>query len=382
MREVFAAGAAYKTVFVLAALLYLAVDYIILSQSTTLRVLFAQNTEVYNWSSIILSLAAAVLFGLSLAVLVYLRDRRRRLGASAAGTGAGTFFGAVAAGCPVCGAWLLPLFGIAGSLAVFPFQGLEIKAMAVVLLAFSLYESLKLLSGTCPNDRGAFWRRMLILIIVLLGILYLLPSLPAEYKRKFQVSGVQAPTQEDLAFQADVKKLYEQINPEQGYALPVKYGNIGYRLVQAGVIDFDKFKAVYDRAGSPLTEEQLRVFTEEGLDEPIVINRGNSYFLLNLFWALGLANDNPILTEGDIVKYGRGKIGAFASTGGWTIAKKPLEEFYAKSKLITLTAEQQQRLQKVAEGTYRPCCGNSTAFPDCNHGMALLAVLQMLAGAN
>ena len=30
---------------------------------------------------------------------------------------------------------------------------------------------------------------------------------------------------------------------------------------------------------------------------------------------------------------------------------------------------------KIAKGIYRPCCNNSTYFPDCNHGMAMLGLL-------
>ena len=41
-------------------------------------------------------------------------------------------------------------------------------------------------------------------------------------------------------------------------------------------------------------------------------------------------------------------------------------------------------MEEVAGAVYRPCCDNHTAFPDCNHGMAMLGMLQLLAsqGAN
>ena len=54
-------------------------------------------------------------------------------------------------------------------------------------------------------------------------------------------------------------------------------------------------------------------------------------------------------------------------------------EHYGKYKLISLTTEQQQLVDKVSEGIYRPCCNNSTHFPDCNHGMAMLGLLELLA---
>ncbi len=81
----------------------------------------------------------------------------------------------------------------------------------------------------------------------------------------------------------NLKKLYEQVNPKNGFALKIKYGNIGYKLVADGAINFNKFKEVYARAGNPLTKEQLQIFSKKGLDKPIIINRKNSYFLLNLF---------------------------------------------------------------------------------------------------
>jgi len=371
----------YKILGVSFLLNFLALDYIILNQSTTIRILSGQNTAFYNWTTLGLSVVTAVLFAISAVMLVFIIKRRQGNAKESAPTSFfGTFFGAIASGCPVCGAWLLPLFGIAGSLAVFPFQGLEIKALAIVLLSISIFQSTNVILEICQPANLV--RRLVITVLVIAAIvslLFLLPRLPAQYKFRFQQSGVSAPTIEQIDLERDLATLFDQVNPREGFAINASYSNIGYRLVEDGVIDFDKFKAVYDRAGSPLSEQQLKIFSEGGLDEPIVINRENSYFLLNLFWAFGLANENPILTEGKITQYGEVEIGSFASTGGWTIASKPLDEFFAKSDLAPLTAEQQAILQNVAENTYRPCCGNSTAFPDCNHGMALLGVLELMA---
>jgi len=46
-----------------------------------------------------------------------------------------------------------------------------------------------------------------------------------------------------------------------------------------------------------LSDEQLIILTQ-GSDSKIVINQSNAQFLLNFFWALGLVNQNPVLTEG------------------------------------------------------------------------------------
>src|SRR4030067_1081356 len=61
--------------------------------------------------------------------------------------------------------------------------------------------------------------------------------------------------------------------------------------------------------------------------------------------------------------------------------KKP-PDLYASREIVTLTEEQQARLLEVASAVYRPCCNNPTHFPDCNHGMAMLGLLELMASQN
>ena len=179
----------------------------------------------------------------------------------------------------------------------------------------------------------------------------------------------------------DLVALREKINPPDGYRLGVPYGTLGPRLLKAGVIDYEAFAGIYEEAGSPLTANQVEVLTR-GSDAEIVITPENAHFLLNLFWAMGLANRNPILTDGEMARYGEGEIERFASTGGWTLAARPVSEIYANLDLIQLTPEQQKRVEEVAAAVYRPCCDNPTSFPDCNHGMAMLGLLELMASQN
>jgi hypothetical protein len=172
--------------------------------------------------------------------------------------------------------------------------------------------------------------------------------------------------------------LHEQVNPPDGFALSISYGDLGPRLVEGGVIDYDAFAAIYEKSGSPLTPEQVEIL-KNGSEQEIVITAKNAHFLLNLFWAMGLANKNSILTEGPMVQNSQGQVERFASTGGWTLASKPITELYASMDLIPLTIEQQMLVEEVASHVYRPCCGNHTLFPDCNHGMALLGILELMA---
>lgn len=168
------------------------------------------------------------------------------------------------------------------------------------------------------------------------------------------------------------------VNLPESYTLPVVLGDIGSRLIEAGVIDRSRFIETYAAAGKPLTDAQLAIL-DQSHSETVVIDQANSYFLLNLFWAFGLVNQNPILTEGAMVTKSDGRIENFASTGGWTLAIKPITELYASIPLVPLSADRQARMNEVANAVHRPCCNNSTAFPDCNHGMAMLGLLELMA---
>jgi hypothetical protein len=172
--------------------------------------------------------------------------------------------------------------------------------------------------------------------------------------------------------------LAEEVQPPGGYPLPASYGDVGRELVQAGAIDYERLAQLYLQKGQPLTSLQVEVL-KEGSDSQVVIDAGNAYFLLNFFWAVGLTNQNPILEEGPMMQRGREGVGSLASTGGWTLGTRPATELYSSVPLIELTEEQQARVQEVANAIYRPCCGNHTAFPDCNHGMAMLGLLQLMA---
>jgi hypothetical protein len=213
--------------------------------------------------------------------------------------------------------------------------------------------------------RQIAWTVICLLVIFLLG-------LGSGYLKWGQDETAEARQQKESA------ALHEQVNPPDGFALSVSYGSLGPRLVEAGVIDYDAFATIYENSGSPLSAEQIEIL-KNGSDGEIVIDADNAHFLLNFFWAVGLANQNSILTEGPMVQYSDGQVERFASTGGWSLATKPVTELYASMDLIRLTAEQQKLVEEVAAGIYRPCCNNHTLFPDCNHGMAMLGVLQLMA---
>ncbi|MBI2310199.1 hypothetical protein HYU89_04865 [Candidatus Collierbacteria bacterium] len=174
-----------------------------------------------------------------------------------------------------------------------------------------------------------------------------------------------------------VKEVTAQVLPSGGYTTSLKWGDIGKKLVDSGAIDADKFKQIHK---SNIDGQQDLDILDGNSNKFIAINENNSRLVVNLLWALGLVNKSKVLDEGPM-KSGETDAGNFASTAGWTLGTKPAMELYSSQELIPLTPEQQELVKEIAENVYRPCCGNSTAFPDCNHGIAALAYIE-LAVAN
>lgn len=169
----------------------------------------------------------------------------------------------------------------------------------------------------------------------------------------------------------------EEIIPTKGVTLPVKWGDLGARMVEAGVIDKAKFEALYaERGGLSNDGKKLAYATDNG---NITITSENAGEVLNLLWALGLSNKNEILEKGPMSNPEYGGADRFASTGGWTLADGNPMNHFSKHQFILLTKEQQELVLRVAQNIYRPCCDNPTHFPDCNHGMAMLGLLELMA---
>ena len=168
-----------------------------------------------------------------------------------------------------------------------------------------------------------------------------------------------------------------EVLPSEGVILPIVWGDIGSKLVRTGVIDAEKLRATYVQRNA-FSEEYETLLSGQS-DEKLKITANNAGYLLNLFWALGLGNKNEILEKGEMINPKYGGAGNFASTGGWTIAQGSAMDHYSRHKFFDLTPEQQNLVDKISSGIYRPCCNNSTHFPDCNHGMAMLGLLELMA---
>jgi len=198
-------------------------------------------------------------------------------------------------------------------------------------------------------------------------------------EKNSQISGAnRVKSSEDLAAGKEtVATPSESVLPSAGVELPISWGSMGKQMIESGVIDRVGFESIYaGRGGLTKEDRDLLAGSESGR---VVMTMQNSGYLLNLFWAFGLANKNPILEKGPMQDLEYGGAGRFASTGGWTLAKGNPMDHYSRHEMVKLTTEQQLLVEKVSKGIYRPCCGNSTYFPDCNHGMAMLGLLELMA---
>ncbi len=224
------------------------------------------------------------------------------------------------------------------------------------------------------SDNGILWASGIVAVgLVLSAVTYVFVMKSSGEK---EVVGGSPVASQNLTT-ASVVALQEEVAPSEGVTLPITWGNLGQQLTAAGVIDEVQFKALYaQRGGLPPDMLQMLDGSNNG---QIKMTPQNAGIILNMLWALGLGQNSAVLIAGPMVTNGQAKPSQFASTGGWTLAVGNAMDHYAKHNFFTLTPAQEQLVESVAKNIYRPCCGNSTYFPDCNHGMAMLGLLELMA---
>ena len=146
------------------------------------------------------------------------------------------------------------------------------------------------------------------------------------------------------------------------------------RLIDAGAIDPVKVREVYKNRG-PIPEWVANVL--DGKQQELILSVDNAAYNLNFLWPLGLAtrasfNNQSPLKGKDLPK--------FASTGGWTLGvKNNGAAYFNRVETLPLSPEQSALVYRLAANIFRPCCGNSAFFQDCNHGSAMLGLLELAA---
>lgn len=341
-----------------------------------------ENTAVepfYLWSYTFLTAGTIVLFSIAVALLVY---RWRKFGPpkfkSHSGTGLGALVGTLASACPVCGSTILSVLGIAGGLAAFPLQGLELKAASFLLMGLPVWLTTRELKTfqnckgeSCPVPRNtSFLKKDTPWLLFALAVFLVFAIVNFDMLQTEQLVG-------SASSQTTGNKTYDEVVakviPEKGFKSKIYLGEAIVKLVEKGIIDKDKFAAIYQSRGG-LPEEFKDIFAKPS-KKRIALTSENSQIYVNLLWPLGLSNymatnkESPVNGE---------SLFNFASTGGWNLGKEENGgAYFNKFKTVPLTAKQEELVTKIAKNTYRPCCNNSTFFQDCNHGSALLGLLQL-----
>ena len=164
----------------------------------------------------------------------------------------------------------------------------------------------------------------------------------------------------------------EQVIPKAGIPTGIVFNDSIQKLIAADAIDPDKF-----RASSPELPAWVGRLLIAKSDDPIVFSQDTAPYLVNLLWPIGLSNKAAFNETSPINTL---SIPSFASTGGWTLGRQPSGYVYFnRAEAVRMNAHQQAMVLAVARATYRPCCNNSTLFQDCNHGSALLGLLEVAA---
>lgn len=352
------------------------------------------GAPLYFWPYVILTIGTLILFGINAPLLVY---RWRKYGfpklAKQTGGGLGAIIGVFASACPVCGSTLLSAIGIAGGLTMFPLQGLELKALSfgLMLVPFWLTTNELKLFGKggkeCPIPKDPSFKTSEWSLLALLALLTAIFVSTAWNMLKTDPVVARLISQGDIINLNDNKlntnsypktgnKIYDEVVakvlPEKGFQSKISLKDSVLKLVDNGVIDRQKFEEIYKQRSLP---NELKGVLEKSSNRPILLRQDNANYYVNLLWPLGLANYMSTNNKSPI---NGSSLFNFASTGGWNLGKeKNGGAYFNKFKIVSLTPRQEELVTKIAKNTYRPCCDNSTFYQDCNHGSALLGLLEL-----
>src|SRR3990167_8820205 len=189
-----------------------------------------------------------------------------------------------------------------------------------------------------------------------------------------KVAGTKVATAGNTQTSGTTSEIQKEILPPN-YKLGIRFNDVIVKMVQMGAIDKDKFLKLYEER-SPLTAAQKKLLESSSGDE-IVLNQDNAQLILNLLWPLGISNKAKVLSEGPMGTQYKDKVSSFASTAWWTLGSKDGGSLFNSLSIISLSPEQENLVKEIADSIYRPCCGNHTGFPDCNHGAAMLGFIEL-----
>jgi hypothetical protein len=176
--------------------------------------------------------------------------------------------------------------------------------------------------------------------------------------------------------EARLRRAIDAVLPLKSLETGLDLGPPVAKLVAAGAIDPGKFRAAHERRG-PLPRWVEDVLA--GKQRSLVLSADNASYNLSLLWPLGLATRTAFNARSPIAG---DDLPNFASTGGWTLGKdEDGAAYFDAVDTLALDAAQEEAVHRLADGIFRPCCGNSAFFQDCNHGSAMLGLMELASSA-
>ena len=164
----------------------------------------------------------------------------------------------------------------------------------------------------------------------------------------------------------NIYNVIESVTPKAGFETTVKWNGIVSKMVKDGVLDPGKLEGILTkRYKQEMRPEWRDVLAGRGTN--LSINSDNAVFMMYVLWTFAKHNENGILTDSPFAKNFKNYDIGVGRSG------------YGDTSLLALTPSQQAIAKKVSENAYRPCCGNSTAAPDCSHGYSALGLVELMA---
>jgi hypothetical protein len=109
------------------------------SKLSLYQALLFSSWDAFGHTSFFLLVITAFLVGVNVTLSISLLQKMQKMGNLSFSMGGGTFVGVFSAGCSSCGFSALSLFGLSGTVALFPLHGAELYILAISLLTLSLY---------------------------------------------------------------------------------------------------------------------------------------------------------------------------------------------------------------------------------------------------
>lgn len=163
--------------------------------------------------------------------------------------------------------------------------------------------------------------------------------------------------------------------PREGRSTGIVFDTAVSRLIEGGAIAPDKIRALYQARNTDIPAWVGELLDGEPGSSEIVFTSDTVPHLLTLLWPMGLATRAAFNDSSPIAG---AHVNEFASTGGWPLGQEDTGGVYFNSvDTVALDGMANDLVLGLAERIHRPCCDNSTFFQDCNHGSALLGLLEL-----